>query len=228
MTTPLPPDTDTVLLDLDGTLVDSVHEHVLAWKLAFQRVGVEVPSTRLHRAIGMAGEQLVTAVAGSAVETGVGDVVRDLHDEFFAQSLAQVRALPGAGELVQRIHAGGRKVVITTGSPPEVVDRMLDLLEQPNSIDHVLTSEAPGQGKPAPDTLLEAMRIANSRSAVLVGDAVWDVLAAVAADIPCIGLRSGGMSEAELREAGAVLVLEDADELVGDLDRLFPPRTTTM
>jgi phosphoglycolate phosphatase len=209
---------DTVVLDLDGTLVDSVYEHVRAWKVAFQRIGVEVPGVRIHRAIGMGGDRLVTAVAGEQVEHGAGDEVRSIHDDLFADRIAEVRALPGAADLIRRIVATGRQAVLATSSKPDQVDRLLDLVECAHQLRHVVTSKDAEGTKPAPDVVEVALDRAGSRRAVVVGDSTWDVHAAARAGIPCLGVRSGGISSAELTEAGAVAVYEGPEELAAELD----------
>src|SRR5690606_8112826 len=119
---------DTIILDLDGTLVDSVYEHVRAWKLAFHRVGLDVEATRIHHAIGMGGDRLVAAVADDRVEQAVGDELRHLHDEIFWSWIADVRPLRGASDLLRRIDESGLTSVLASSSPPEHVDRMLEPL----------------------------------------------------------------------------------------------------
>src|SRR5262245_4513601 len=110
---------DTAVLDLDGTLVDSVYHHVVAWRSAFLAVGMDVPTARIHRAIGMGGDRLVTEVAGRSAESAVGDEVRTMHDERFDQLLSQVTATEGAFELLESLRRHDLKVVVASSGPPE-------------------------------------------------------------------------------------------------------------
>ena len=211
---------DTVVLDLDGTLVDSVYVHALAWHEAFREVGVDIPTYRLHRAVGMGGDRLVAAVAGAATEATVGDVVRKLHDELFRQRRAEVHALGGAAELLVACHEAGLRQVVASSSKPEDATALLELVEGSHLIRDVVTgSEAPS--KPAPDLVELALDRAGSRHAFLVGDAVWDVESAARAGIPCVGVLTGGYSEAELRDAGAVAVHDTPREVAEALSEVL-------
>jgi phosphoglycolate phosphatase-like HAD superfamily hydrolase len=208
---------DTIVLDLDGTLVDSVYVHALAWREAFAEVGLEVPTYRLHRAIGMGGDRLVAAVAGDAAEHAIGDVVRDLHDRAFAARLGDVRPLGGADELIRACHDAGLRVVLASSSRSETTDTLLGMVENAHLIQEVV-SGSEGASKPAPDLVDKALDRAGSARAFLVGDAVWDVHSAAKAGIPCVALLTGGYSETELLDAGAVSVFDTPRELSAALD----------
>jgi phosphoglycolate phosphatase len=205
---------DTVVLDVDGTLVDSVYTHVHAWCRAFHAIGTDVPSWRIHRAIGMGGDRLVTAVAGERVESALGEEVRRLHGEFYEELFHTVRALPGADDLVPTLGKHGLEVVLASSGSVEHTRLALELLGINDMDTPVVTSADVDASKPAPDLVEAALERVGSRDAVMVGDAVWDVRAAVAAGIPAIGLRSGGFSEAELREAGCAAVYDGPADLV--------------
>jgi phosphoglycolate phosphatase len=196
---------DTVVLDLDGTLVDSVYVHALAWKEAFREVGVDIPTYRLHRAVGMGGDRLVAAVAGVATEDAVGDVIRKLHDDLFRLRRPEVHALDGAAELLAACRDAGLRQVVASSSKPEDTQALLELVEGSRMISDVVSGND-GPSKPAPDLVERALERAGSTHAFLVGDAVWDVESAARAGIPCVGVLTGGYSEAELRDAGAVAV----------------------
>jgi phosphoglycolate phosphatase len=198
---------DTVVLDLDGTLVDSVYVHALAWKQAFCEVGLDVPTYRLHRAVGMGGDRLVEAVAGMVAEEAVGDVVRARHDEQFKQRQLDVHPLDGAAELLVACREAGLRMVVASSSKPDNTESLLELVEGAHSL-HEVVSGGGAPSKPAPDLVEIALDRAGSRHAFLVGDAVWDVESAARAGIPCVGVLTGGYSEAELRNAGAVAVHE--------------------
>lgn len=206
-----------VVLDLDGTLVDSVYEHVVAWQRAFHRVGRHVAAVRIHEAIGMGGDRLVAHVAGDAAETAVGDDVRELHDTYFMESLRTICVLDGAAELVEALTDQGRTVVVASSSPAEVVDELLDLVDSRAKLAAVLTSSDVEVSKPAPDLVTTAVQRAGGQPGIAVGDATWDALAAEAAGIPCIGLRSGGFSAERLRAAGASWVYDGPRDLLARL-----------
>ena len=211
---------DTVVLDLDGTLVDSVYVHAVAWKEAFREVGVDIPTYRLHRAVGMGGDRLVAAVAGDATEGAVGDVVRKLHDELFRSRRPEVHALDGASALLAACHDAGLRQVVASSSEPGDTEALLELVEGFRVIAQVVTGDE-GPSKPAPDLVEQALERAGSSHAFLVGDAVWDVEAAARAGIPCVGVLTGGYSEAELRDAGAIAVHATPGEVADALPQLL-------
>lgn len=205
---------DTVVLDIDGTLVDSVYTHVGAWMRAFRGIGVPVEGWRLHRAIGMGGDRLVTEVAGQRVEDAVGDQARELHDQEYDDMVAGVLALPGADALLETLKQRGFVVVLASSGNKEQTEHALSLLESSELVDGWVCNADVDASKPAPDLVGTAIRRVDGRDAVMIGDAVWDVKAAQAAGIPAIGLLCGGFGEAELRDAGAVSVFESPQDLV--------------
>lgn len=206
-----------MVLDLDGTLVDSVYHHVVAWQVAFQEVGVIVPSERLHKAIGMGGDRLVAHVAGTGVEDAVGDVVREGHDRHFREALRHVQALDGASELLQRLHELQLRLAVASSSGTALTEDLLSLLEGRSVLDAVVSGPEVEASKPAPDLILRAVsELGGSRPAV-VGDAVWDMQAAVAAGAPGVALLSGGASRQALVDAGASSVHAGPRALLDDL-----------
>ncbi len=214
-----------VVLDLDGTLVDSVYQHVVSWHTALHDVGLHVASVRIHEAIGMGGDRLVAHVAGDAAETAVGDDVRELHDKSFRAALRTVCALDGASEMVEALAGHGHRMVLASSSEADLVEEMLDLIDVRRHLVGVVTGSDDAATKPAPDMVLAAVEKAGGGEAVVIGDAVWDVLSAEAAGAACIGFRSGGVSAERLRSAGASWVYDGPRDL---LDRLeggpLPPR----
>lgn len=206
-----------VVLDLDGTLVDSVYHHVAAWDAAFHAVGMHVSSVRIHEAIGMGGDRLVADVAGSAAEAAVGDDVRLLHDQHFRAGLRTISPLDGASDLVEALASQGRTLVLASSSEADLVDELIDLVDVRRHLDAVVTGSDALPSKPAPDLVQAALAQVGGRDAVVIGDAVWDALAAEAADVPCIGLRSGGMSAERLRSAGASWVYDGPRDLLAHL-----------
>jgi len=209
---------DTVVLDVDGTLVDSVYTHVQAWSHAFQAIGTQVPCWRIHRAIGMGADRLVTEVAGQRVEQALGDRVRELHDAYYEDLFGMVRALPGADDLLAALRKAGFTVVLASSGNEEQTERAMDLLAASDVASARVSSADVDATKPAPDLVEAAVGRAGGTRAALVGDSVWDVEAAVLAGIPAIGLLCGGFSEAELLEAGAVAVFDSPEDLAARFD----------
>ncbi|GAB3774271.1 phosphoglycolate phosphatase [Nocardioides ginsengisegetis] len=213
---------DAVLLDLDGTLVDSVYAHTLAWKSAFRDVGMDVPAHRIHRAIGISGDRLVAHVAGDRVEAAVGDAVRDAHRRHLDERLHDVVPTDGARDLLEALRERDVTVVLASAGGAEITGRLLDLLEAAKLLDEVVTGSDVDSGKPSGELVAAAMAAVAADRAVLVGDTVWDVQAATDAGIPCVGLLTGGIAESELREAGAIAVFDTPRDLAEHLDEVLP------
>ncbi len=209
---------DTVVVDVDGTLVDTVYQHTRAWAVAFAALGVDVPSYRIHRAIGMGGDRLVAEVAGDDVERRCGDDLRERHGQEFGAVIDDVRPLPGAAELLAELKRRGLNVVIASSGEPEQTARLLEKVGGDRTSDDRTTSGDVEASKPAPDLIEVAIeKVAGSRAAV-VGDAVWDIAAAQDQNRYCVGLLTGGFGEGELREAGADRVYATPQALLEDLD----------
>lgn len=206
------------ILDVDGTLVDSNYHHTIAWYRAFAGHGLEPPAWRIHRHIGMGGDQLVEAVAGAAAEAEHGDGIRELEKRLYGELIDEVRPLPGARELIAELKARGHTVVLASSAKQDEVDHYLVLLDARELADAWTTSADVEQTKPEPDLVATALAKAGELSAVMVGDTVWDVEAASRAELKTIGLLTGGFAEAELREAGAVAVFDSPAALRASLD----------
>ena len=209
---------DTVVLDVDGTLVDTVYQHTSAWSRALAEVGVDVPTYRIHRAIGMGADRLVGHVAGDRVEEQHGDAIRSRHDELFDEVLDAVRPLPGAGDLITALRRRGLKVVLASSGEPGQTQRLLDIVGADDRPDGRVTTDEVEHSKPAPDLIEAAIAEVGGDRAAVVGDAIWDVLAGRDGGHYCIGLLTGGFGEAELRDAGADRVYATPQDLVDDLD----------
>ena len=206
-----------VLFDIDGTLTDSTYHHALAWKRAFDRHDVTIPMWRIHRTIGMGGDKLVAHVAGDEVEDRLGDTLRDQWREEYLELKKEVANLPGATDLVRKLADQGYQVALASSGDPEFADEALDDLDIRRSVTVLKTSADVEGSKPEPDLVEVTLEALGTSRAVLVGDTPYDVQAAARAGLPCIGVRSGGYSEAELTEAGAVLVVDALEDLL-DLD----------
>ena len=209
-------DDAAILFDIDGTLVDSTYHHALAWQRAFARHEVVLPLWRIHRTIGMGGDKLVAEVAGDDVEERIGDPLRDAWREEYVAIKAEVDPLPGAAELVRALVAAGYTVALASSGDPEFADEALDDLDIRDQVALLTTSEDAEESKPEPDLIgVTLERLDGVRRAVMIGDTPYDVESAERAGLGCIGLRSGGYSEAELVDAGAVLVVDAPRDLIG-------------
>ncbi len=208
---------DTVVLDLDGTLVDSTYVHVLAWQAAFRDVGLTVPAYRIHRAIGMGGDRLVAAVAEDSTEEALGDELRARHPEHLERIFGAITATEGASELLDALREHGVQVVLATSGGRDQTERLLELIEGSGHLSGSATGSDAESSKPSGEIIEVALQSVRATSSVVVGDAVWDVRAAQDAGVPCIGLLTGGISEAELRDAGAVAVHESPRHLAEHL-----------
>jgi HAD superfamily hydrolase (TIGR01549 family) len=204
-----------VVFDVDGTLLDTNYLHVVAWWEAFRERGLDVRSAAIHQAIGKGSSDLVQHVLGRAEES-----VIDAHSRYFAPYLGQMRALPGAADLVRATDRLGLRVVVATSAKDDEVDLMMDALGAREAVSKILSSGDVEHSKPAPDMVaaaLEAMGT-GAESCAMVGDTVWDVIAAKRAGVSCIGLLTGGIAEQQLRAAGAAAIYPDAAALLDDLD----------
>ena len=209
-------DDAAILFDIDGTLVDSTYHHALAWQRAFARHQVVLPLWRIHRTVGMGGDKLVAAVAGDEVEERIGDSLRTAWREEYLDIKAEVDPLPGAAELVRTLVAAGYTVALASSGDPEFADEALDDLDIRDQVALLTTSEDAEESKPEPDLIGVTLdRLDGVRRAVMIGDTPYDVESAHRAGLGCIGLRSGGYSEAELADAGAVLVVDAPEDLMG-------------
>jgi HAD superfamily hydrolase (TIGR01549 family) len=209
---------ETVVLDVDGTLLDSNYHHTIAWARAFESVGLTVPLWRIHRHIGMGGDRLVPAVAGDEVEERCGDQVRERWEKEFDQLIDQTQLFEGARELLAALQERGVSVALASSSIPAHAEHAFDLLDAERLTDTATTSEDAEESKPAPELVDEALERVGKGSACLVGDSVWDVESAARAGVPAYAVLAGGYGRAELEEAGAVAVYEDVAELLARLE----------
>ncbi len=207
------------ILDIDGTLVDTNYQHAIAWYRAFAEHDVTLPTWRLHRAIGMGGDQLVSALAGDEFEAEHGEDVRASEKERYGELIDEVAALPGAVDLVHRLSEMGHSVVLASSAKEDEVEHYLDLLGVRDVADSWTTSEDVEQTKPAPDLVQSALDKAElSDGAVMLGDSVYDCEAAARADVPSLGVLTGGFSREELKEAGARAVYESPAEILEHIE----------
>ncbi len=209
------------VLDVDGTLVDTNYQHALAWYRAFRSLGETFPIWRIHRLIGMGGDQLVAALGGDDVERRIGAEARERWAAEVDPMIGETALLPGARELIVALKERGHRVVLASSGKPHHVDRALDLLDARDLADAWTTSDDVQETKPAPDLLqvaLEKLGEPVDAPSVVVGDSVFDVESAKNAGMPAIVVRSGGFGDDELRDAGAVGIHDTPADLVAALD----------
>jgi HAD superfamily hydrolase (TIGR01509 family) len=208
------------VLDVDGTLVDTNYQHALAWYRAFRSLGETYPIWRIHRLIGMGGDQLVSALGGDEVEARIGDRARERWVREADPLMAETALLPGARGLLVALKERGHRVVLASSGKPHHVERALDLLDARDLADGWTTSEDVEETKPAPDLLQVALKKIGEpvdALSVVVGDSVYDVEAARSAGMPAIVVRSGGFGDDELRDAGAVAIFDAPADLTAAL-----------
>jgi HAD superfamily hydrolase (TIGR01549 family) len=206
------------LLDVDGTLVDSVYHHTMTWQRAFQRLEIGVPAWRCHRHIGMGGEKIVAALAGEEAEQAHGEELRETEKRLFNELIEEIRPLPGAPELVEALAGRGLEVYLASSGSEEHIEHLIGALGIGETISGFTTSADVEATKPDPDLIETALKRTGSDDAVLLGDSTWDVKAAQRAGIETVGLLCGGFCESELREAGAGAVYEDPADLLAKID----------
>src|SRR5215212_5726028 len=212
------------VFDLDGTLVDSVYPHVLAWKEALRAVGVELDVWRIHRRIGMSGGLMANAIlreTGRAVTRAEGQKLLDLHREAYVRQAQAIAPLSGAVELLQYLTKTKVPWTIATSARLDTARPTLDTLGIPRDMP-IITRDKVERAKPDPDLFLAAADLLkmNIGDCVVVGDSVWDLLAARRAGALGVGLLSGGYGRDELERAGAYRVYEDPADLLRHLDEM--------
>jgi HAD superfamily hydrolase (TIGR01509 family) len=201
------------ILDIDGTLVDTNYHHAIAWYRAFRQHDLVLPVWRIHRHLGMGGDQLVGALAGDEVEEQKGDDIRTAEKALYLALIEEVEPMDGARELISDLKDAGHTVVLASSAKEDEVDHYLDLLDARELADGWTTSADVETTKPAPDLVEAAREKAGGGDAVMVGDTPWDVKAAARAGVETIAVLTGGFAEAELTEAGACAVFESIEEL---------------
>jgi HAD superfamily hydrolase (TIGR01549 family) len=213
-----------VVFDLDGTLVDSVYQHVLAWHEALQQEGIELSVWRIHRKIGMSGGLFAKALlreTGRELDPGTTARLQQLHVEAYLRRIEQVRPLPGAKQLLGYLTEARIRWGIATSGRRDTAVHAVELLGIPGNVT-VVTRDDVRHAKPDPDLFLEATRrlSVDATAAVIVGDSIWDMLAARRARALGVGLLSGGYGQDELETTGAYRVYEDPANLLVHLDEI--------
>jgi HAD superfamily hydrolase (TIGR01509 family) len=205
-----------VLVDVDGTLVDSNYHHTLAWSRALRDHGERVPLVSIHRSIGMGSTEMLHSLIGRD-----DDAITDSWRAHFNDLVPEIVPCPGAAELLRALHTRGLVVVLATSSPGDLIEVYRRTLDADDAIDDVVTSSDVDRAKPNPDVFAVALQKTGlpKERVIVIGDSVWDVEAAKRAGLSCVGLESGGVSHFELEAAGASAVFRDPSHLAAELAR---------
>ena len=208
------------ILDIDGTLVDTNYQHSIAWYRAFRKHGIILPIWRIHRHLGMGGDQLVAAVTDEETENSQGDEIREDEKAEYMKLIGEVEIMDGARELIAELKRRNHRVVFASSAKEDEVDHYLDLLEAREMADAWTMSADVESTKPAPDLVHAALDKVGGEpdDAVLIGDTPWDIKAAEQAGVPTLAVLTGGFAIEELTESGAAAVFESVDELRTQLD----------
>lgn len=213
------------LFDLDGTLVDSVYQHVLAWKIALDEQGIDLSVWRIHRRIGMSGGLFTNQLlreTGLDISPDRVAALRAAHARAYKGFAGQIRPLPGAVELLAWLTDAGIPWAIATSGRMETASVNLAALGVDPAVTPVVTRDQVRYAKPDPDLFIAAAERLGApvETAVVVGDAIWDMLAAVRARALGVGLLSGGYGAEELRQGGAIRVFDDPADLLAHIDEV--------
>jgi HAD superfamily hydrolase (TIGR01509 family) len=207
------------ILDVDGTLVDTNYHHAIAWHRAFRRHGIVLPVWRIHRHMGMGGDQVIAALCGDDTEQRLGDQIRDAEKGLYMELIGEVAPLPDARRLIEVLKERGHAVVLASSAKSEEVDHYLGLLDAREIVDGWTTSADVERTKPDPDLVAAGLEKAGGGPGVMVGDSTWDCEAARRCGVQTVGLLTGGFSAAELRHAGAEVVFESIADLIESMDQ---------
>jgi len=213
-----------LLLDVDGTLVDSVYEHVMAWREALEEVEIRLPHWKIHRRIGMSGRLFLPTLLrelGQRTDKREIELIEKIRRTVFNKKIPEIRLLPGAKDLLQYFGKIGARWAVATSGDRRQAAELLKGLDIPPEVP-VITGDDVEVAKPAPDSfVLAAQRLgAAAEQSIVIGDSPWDLLAAQRMKALGVGLLSGGYAESELERAGAYRVYQDPGDLLGHIEEL--------
>ncbi len=215
-----------VLVDIDGTLIDSNSLHVLAWLRAFRRVGKEIDGSQILHLVGMGTDTLAPQVLGEGATEDI-ERVRQYHGEEYSEKglIDHAEPLPGAADLLQALKERQLRVALASSGKEEEIARYLAYLGGEEAVSVIITSGDVSGSKPEPDVFKVALeRLDNPESAVVIGDTIYDIEAARKLDLPCVCVLTGGIKRELLEEAGAAAVYKDAYEVMSNLDAVLGAR----
>jgi len=210
------------ILDVDGTLVDTNFHHAVAWYRAFRQHGIVLPIWRIHRSIGMGGDQLVPSLTDERTEEEQGQDIRTTEKALYMALIEEVEPFAESRELIEDLKGRGHAVILASSAKADEIDFYLNLLDARELADGWTSSADVENTKPEPDLVMAAVEKAGGGPAVMIGDTTWDCQAAGRAGVETIAVRTGGFSTEELREAGARAVFDSVAELRGRLDEALP------
>jgi HAD superfamily hydrolase (TIGR01549 family) len=203
----------TAIFDIDGTLVDTNYQHALAWYRAFRQHDVVMPIWQIHRAIGIGSDRVVEMLAGERIEQELGETLRAAEGPLYQEMIDEVEPMNGAHELLRELKRAGHAVILASSAEEKEAEHYIELLDAAEFVDGYTTSADVKQSKPEPDIVHAAIDKAGGGPAVMIGDSTWDCKAATRAQLPSIGVLTGGFSEQELTEAGATIVFDSVEHL---------------
>ncbi|MGW2486017.1 HAD family hydrolase [Streptomyces sp. NPDC001606] len=208
------------VFDVDGTLVDTNHLHVVTWWEAFRQAGHDVPMHAVHRAVGLGSSDLIAHLLGDDRDKDADAELSAAHTALYGQYFDRLPALPKAGQLLRRLHGDGWTVVLATSASGAELGALRRAIGADDAIAATASADDVTEGKPAPEPVEHALELAGvpAGRAVFVGDTVWDMRAGSRAGVRCVGLLCGGIPRADLEEAGAEAVYGDPAELLERLD----------
>ncbi|MFE6840073.1 HAD family hydrolase [Streptomyces sp. NPDC057705] len=208
------------LFDVDGTLADTNHLHVVCWWEALRQAGHDVAMHDIHRAIGLPGEDLLAHLLGEDRDTSEDDTLSAAHTTLYGTYFDRLPALDSAAELLREVDRRGWRVVLVTSAKDAELDALRRAVGADEAITATASSDDVSEGKPAPEPVVHALGLAGAaaRDSVFVGDTVWDMRAASRADVACVGLLCGGIPRRDLEEAGARAVYRHPADLLAHLD----------
>lgn len=208
------------VFDVDGTLVDTNHLHVVAWWEAFRQAGHDVSMHAVHRAVGLPSTDLVAHLLGEDRDTDQDADISAGHKALYGQYFDRLPALPGAGDLLRRLHRDGWTVVLATSAGGAELGALRRAIDADEAISATASADDVDEGKPAPEPVEHALELAGAPAerAVFVGDTVWDMRAGSRAGVRCLGVLCGGIPRADLEEAGADAVYAGPAHLLSALD----------
>lgn len=218
------PENPALLFDLDGTLVDTAYEHVLAWSSAFRAAGMAMPNWKIHRRIGMSGKSMTRQLAREHSSRGRSirpERIEQEHDAEFTKALGRIQPLPGAVELLRALTRSHVRWAVATTSNRKHAQRLLGILRLPSKA-VVVTGDDVQKAKPSPDVFIAAADRLQVpiEHCIVIGDSIWDMLAAGRRRALAVGLLSGGYSKAELEESGAFRVYSDPGDMLEHIEDL--------
>ncbi|MFI7356056.1 HAD family hydrolase [Streptomyces avidinii] len=208
------------LFDVDGTLADTNHLHVTCWWEALRQAGHTVPMHRVHRALGLPGDDLIARLLGDDRDKSGDDTLSTAHDTLYATYFDRLPSFDRAADLLRELDRSGWRVVLVTSANSRELEALKRAIDADDALTATASSDDVSEGKPAPDPVHHALDLAGAAAsrAVFVGDSVWDMKAAVRAGVTGVGLLCGGIPRADLAEAGARAVYGDPADLLEHLD----------